>query len=344
MVPELSDSGAPKSEIDVLVSLFRRAQDKLKSVVLHPPGGTEASRHYRIAWAAQQSRQIDLWLRQLDAASADWIGATLPQVFADGVKRAETQAKEAGVRVQGSGFGGSFALADRRTLEVFAHDIHADLSAASKSIGNRAERLLRATAQQSLSEADIDRILAGGVIEGRPLDTIRTLREELRRVSGDEVAVKTKSGGVMNFEVGYYASMVARTRTRQATVIARHRRLKELGLDLVAIVGRISNNFCTAFLGEVFSLSGRSTKYPALKSLPSGGPPFHPNCTKSTRPFVEELASEKQLDAGETDEDQRKLFNVEPAVAQKRFKELQLKQQAVARYATTARQLFGSST
>ena len=54
---------------------------------------------------------------------------------------------------------------------------------------------------------------------------------------------------------------------------ARHERLGELGLDLVAFVGRVSDNFCSAFLGQVFSLSGTSNKYPAYASLPGGGPP-----------------------------------------------------------------------
>jgi hypothetical protein len=342
--PELFDSGVPRGQIDVLVRLYRDAQERLKQIVLNPPGGTEAAQAYRQAWAAQQIQQIQRMLASLDQHAANWVGENLPRAMIDGINRARTQAIEAGVSVPESPAGGSFSLIDHGTLRVFARDIHADLSNAGKSMGERASRLLRATAQNNLAERDINTILAGGVIEGRPADTIRKLRDEFRRVAGDEIAITTKNGNVINYEVGYYASLVARTRTREATVHARHERLGQLGLDLVSIVGLVSKNFCTAYLGQVYSISGRSTKYPALSALPSHGPPFHPNCSKSTRPFVEELASEKQLDMAEGDDDQAKMLNIDPATAQRRFKDLQLQQIVRERYASTAKKLFGKVT
>jgi hypothetical protein len=370
MTPELFDSGVPRSASDSLVKLFEAAQDKLKKIVLNPPGGTEASRMYRQAWAAQQIQQIDRMMVELRQGAASWIGANLPIAVRDGVLRAELQAEEAGVAWDAATRGqgdkamaspgplsprplvplsssappsGSFSLIDQGTVAAFATDIFTDLSGAATSMGERAQRLLRATAQNDLSEASINTILAGGVIEGRPAETIRTLREEFRRVAGDEIAVRTKTGGVMNFEVGYYASMVARTRTRQASVHSRHQRLQQLGLNLVSIIGLLSKNFCTAYLGQVYSLDGRSDKYPALSDLPGGGPPFHPNCSKSTRPFIEELASEKQLDMAEGDDDQAKMLNIDPATAQRRFKDLQIEQMVRKNYASTAKRLFGKT-
>jgi hypothetical protein len=141
--------------------------------------------------------------------------------------------------------------------------------------------------------------------------------------------------------VGYYAELVARTRTREAQVQARHERLGELGIDLVSIVGRISNSFCTAFLGQVFSLSGTSAKYPAYASLPGGGPPFHPNCSKSTRPYVEALATQAQAEQAETLPDAQQLLGQDVATAQRRYKDLQIRNQVEDRYATTEARLFG---
>jgi hypothetical protein len=119
-------------------------------------------------------------------------------------------------------------------------------------------------------------------------------------------------------------------------------RLVSLDLDLVSIIGRVSKNFCTAYLGLVFSIGGKSDKYPALTELPSDGPPFHPNCSKSTRPFIPELASGKQLELSEPTADQRKMIDVDDTTeGQRRFQDLQVYAQQKSRYGTTAKMLFG---
>lgn len=339
--PELFDSGLPRRQTDVLADLFTTAGERLKRMVLHPTGRTQGAREFRAGRAAQLNAQVDRVLADLGRHTAAWVGQAVPAAFTAGIQRADQQARDAGVRVEGRGPVGSFALIDRRAVEVFAHDITADLNRAAESMADRAVRLLRDTAQRGLSEQDINTILAGGVIQGQPVQAIRELRESLRAVHGNRVRILDKNGDPMEFRVGYYAQLVARTRTREATVHARHSRLKDLGLDLVAIVGRISRNFCSAFLGQVFSLSGKHGKYPAYSSLPGGGPPFHPQCSKSTRPFVEELAGEKQKEDAEGNDDAQQLLNTEPADAQRRYRDLQLYQQVRQDYATTEKRLFG---
>jgi len=309
---------------------------------MNPPGGTQGSREFRQAWAASQIEQIQQYMQQLDGASADWIGRNLPTAYQDGLDRGDKQAKESGVYADDSlPLKGGFSQIDRRTIEIFASEIYGDLHKAGVSMESRAARLLRETAQQDLDEADLNAILAQGVIEGRPRDTIRRLKEELEAVNVGTVKIIDKNGDPMEFSAGDYASMVVRTKTREATVKARHNRLEELDLDLVAIVGKVSNHFCTAFLGQVFSLSGKSRQYPAYSDLPGGGPPFHPNCSKSTRPFVPELASKQQIDAADGVEDAESLLGTTPAEAQRSFKDLQLRSQVEGVYATTEKKLFG---
>lgn len=344
MTPEFANSGAPQGVVDELVKLYRDAAARLREEVLHPQGRTQSARDFKAGRAAQQLAQIDRILASLKQNAAGWIGTNLPQVFVDGITRANQQARDAGVLPPDSPIQGSFSLVNEGTVEIFAKDIYHDLGGAADSMGQQAKRVLRETRQQDLDERDVDRILAGGVIEGKPTQAIRQLRDALRAVAGDVVTVIDKNGHPIQFETGYYASMVARTKTRQATVKARHQRLEGLGLDLVSIVGRVSRYFCTAYLGQVFSLSGRSDKYPALASLPSGGPPFHPNCSKSTRPFIEGLASEKQLDDAEGDDDQPQMLNIDTATAQRRYKDLQIEQQVRQRYPTTAAQLNAGVT
>lgn|GEM_PF-5974793 len=181
---------------------------------------------------------------------------------------------------------------------------------------------------------------------GQPQQTILALRDKFLAIGDGTVPVKDKNGDTINFQAKYYASMVVRTKTRQATVHARHARLQELGIDLVSIVGLVSKNFCTAFLGQVFTLKGKSDKYPSIDELPGGGPPFgappfHPNCSKGTRPFIDELATDREKSMAQGVDDADKLLGCDTSEAQRRFKDLQIYQQVKPKYATTAKALFG---
>ena len=328
MASDLTNSGVPDKASQLLAGWYTEAQKRMRAMILQPTGKTEKAQEFRQARAAELSAQVDRILAELGQASAKWTGENVGNAYKAGIERAEQQAKEAGLR-DSDALKGSTALIDKRAVRVFALDTVADLSKAADSMGQTAKSLLRQTAQIGLAEADINTILAGGVIEGTPVETIRQLREELIRVNeGRLVKIIDKNGDEMHLDAGKYAEMVVRTKTRQANVYARHERLGELGLDLVRIIGRLSDNFCTAFVGQVFSLSGKSAKYPAYSSLPSGGPPFHPNCSKSTTPFIEELATEKQLDAAKGVEDAQKLLGMDPSKAQRAYKDLQLRPQA----------------
>lgn len=340
-VPELSPTGIPENVTQILVGYFETAQAQMRAMVLKPTGGTEAASEFRVARAASQGTQIDTILTRLKKQTAHWIGSdqTFAAAVADGIARGDRQAREAGVRVEP--LAGGFDVIDERTAAVFARDAAADLYGAADSMADRGKRVLRATAQKGFSEAEINRILAGGTIAGEPVLAIRKLRDELKAVHGGTVVIITKNGNPMEFDVGKYAALVARTKTRQAVEVARHERLAERGIDLVAIVGRQSNNFCTAFLGQVFSIGGKSDKYPSLSSLPGGGPPFHPNCSKSTRPFVEALAGDQQKRDAEILPDAAKLLRLDPTQAQRAYKDLQLRAQVKERYADTEQKLFG---
>lgn len=339
MVPLLSSSGVPADVVDELVSLYRSASVRLLSIVRHPPGSTSAARQFAAARASAQLAQVDRILAELRAGAAQWTGRALPRAVRDGIARGDQQAKDAGVKPSSSGLKGSFDLVASRPIQLLARDIIHDLDSAAKSMATTTQRILRKTAQQNLAESDIDRILAGGLIEGKPAATIRQLRDELRRVAGgNTVTVIDKNGTPIHFDAGYYAKLVATTKTREATVVARHERLREKGLDLVTVVGRVSRNFCTAYLGRVFSLSGKSDKYPALSSLPGGhGPPFHPQCSKSTTPFVASLSSEEEIRQSHSDSDDAKLRGVDATEAQRRFKDLQIYTQVRDRYTKTTK-------
>lgn len=335
------NSGTPVKASDVLIRWYGEYAALLREMVLHPTGPTETSQEFRRARAAQLIQQIDRMRRQLGQQTGLWIGTNVPAAYVAGLKLATRQAIDVGIVKKNSAITGSFAIVDSRAVEILARDTAADLNNAARGAADRAKTLLRQTAQHGLAERDINRIVAGGIVEGTPRETIQKLREGFEKVHGETVPITDKNGQVRNYEARDYARLVARTKTREAVVTAQHERLEEVGVDLVAIVGRVSRNFCTAFLGQVFSLSGKSDKYPAYDSLPGGGAPFHPNCSKSTRPFIDYLASKPQLDLAAGLDDARSLLGMDTSRAQRTFKDLQIFAQQQKRYPRLVQKAVG---
>ena len=339
-LPDDYDSGVTRAESAELARIYADAARRLRAVVLKPSGLTVSAQGFRQARAAELAARINVITRDTKQQAAAWVGRYTAAAARRGRERAEFQARAIRGRVSsatGVALGDdplrpSFAVIDAGAVAVIARDTAADLYAASEGMERQAARVLRVTAQVGMSEADINRVIAGGIILGEPTAAIRTLRQDLRHVHGETVEITDRNGDLRHYAVNAYAETVARTRTREATVAARHERLAGLGLDLVRIVGRVSDTFCTAFLGQVFSLSGTSDRYPAYSTLPGGGPPFHPRCSKSTAPFVAELADADSLKLARGKADAGRLLGMPADQAQRAFKDLQLRAQVETDY------------
>ena len=321
-----------------LVARYSEAAARVRDRVLNPPGKTASARKWNQARVTQILAQVDTEVARLKGQATEWTGTALEQSMRKGTETADRQAKEAGIINEGSPLEGSFSVVDRGAVEVLARDTVSDLISAADSMRSQASNALRRMAATGVSNAQVNSIITAGVIEGRPANTIRELREALKKVHGKKVTITDKNGQPMTFDAGYYAQMVAVTKTREATSKARHARLSDRGIDLVKVVGRISVNFCTGYLDKVFSISGSHPKYPPLASLPGGGPPFHVQCSKSTAPFIVGLADPEDIEAGEPDPDTDKLLNVQDrSELQRRFNAMQGKQQAQARRRMTSK-------
>lgn len=325
-LPDNFDSGVPASEAAIVVAWYQALAERAIATINDPAGRTSGSKDFRRARAASQLDQLRRLAASIDQQAADWIGRRYPQLFQEAYARADQLAAEAGVRVDNI-LVGDFNLVDSPSLGVFARDTLIDLRKSSGGIVVTADRVLRATADNGLTQSQINAILATGVAEGTPAATTRAIRDELIRVNeGKVIEINGR-----HYQAQNYADMVVRTKTREAVVTARTERFSGLGIDLVAITGRLSDNFCTAFLGQVYSISGKHPTYPPLSSLPGGGPPFHPNCSKGVRPYIEDLATPGQQKAAVPSSAVADLIGKTPAEAQRMFRDLQLRAEASGR-------------
>ncbi len=213
---------------------------------------------------------------------------------------------------------GSFTGVNEETVNALARDSVAKMSRGLNEHGERAVGLFRSLSKAmagvdaqdrvrgfSLSERDVNRVIARGVITGDPREALGLMRkligegmklspavlEDYRKTGNQLIAVGGWTGKVRT-----YAELVVRTRTSEAQREGQIDRQASLGVDLAQITGSNSSNFCTRFVGLVVVVRGDARgSYPALSDLPGGGPPFHPNCTKNLRAFVAELVDESRV-------------------------------------------------
>ena len=289
-----------------LVRMYERSASRLREIVLHPNGKTQSAQEFNRGRAAQLLAQVNAEINALKHSAAAWIGPSLKSAFDQGIETANRQAIAAGVigpdlrsNITGAG-GWGFNLVNRDAVRIIASVTYDDLKKAADAMQGQSYRALTRMADLGVTNADVNRIIATGVIEGSPRETIQTLRTELEKINGKRVTVTTRSGGTMTFKAGHYARIVAITKTREAVVTAKLEQFQRYGIDIVEIIGRDSENPCSKLLGKKFSISGTSDAYPPFSSVSEGQPPynlFHPQCSKSIAPVTKRrLERERQSD------------------------------------------------
>ena len=156
-----------------------------------------------------------------------------------------------------------------------------DLAKARRSVELFAARLARQTSLEAEFPelAAISQSVLGG--EAAPRTVAEHIARLLRfRVREDIVSVIGKDGRAYSFGLGSYAGTVIQSAAMQAQNSGFLDRARGGGQDLVQVSENPSmhGDWCDAYRGRVYSISGTHPVFPALWRLPNGGPPFHPWC------------------------------------------------------------------
>jgi hypothetical protein len=171
------------------------------------------------------------------------------------------------------------------------------LDPAYTSISNLANRIMRRTRLDDQLDANLQSIVAKGIATGQSQAKLRmAIADKIRKQFSDGiVSIIASNGRQMRFSLDYYAGMVAHQSERQAMSLATITRAQQNGMDLVKVSENPStiNDYCNAYRGKVYSISGTSQTYPALATCPRGGPPFHVWCKHSLAIFIPDFYSEE---------------------------------------------------
>ncbi|MFM9958464.1 MAG: hypothetical protein ACKVZJ_10330 [Phycisphaerales bacterium] len=327
-------SAAKRAEIVAIYSGAAAAINKqLGDAIKELDATGSASASFRAGRAAELLDSIRAITRRARLAGVKVVSTGVEEAFTRGSALALEQAKELGIGGGQSAVGSrqagldtSFAAVQEETVERIAADSAAKMALRTEDHGENAVGLFRTLSQSlasanrdgetlgrtfSLSEREVNRVIADGVVTGDPRRALGLMRELIGRGAGFDKSVienYRKVGnqiinvGAWNGTVRSYAEMVVRTRTAEAQTQGQIARQVSVGITTAQITGSNSDNFCTNFVGLVVTLSGPvQDGTVALADLPEGKPPpFHPNCTKTFAAYVRSLVSEGRVEKAGT--------------------------------------------
>jgi hypothetical protein len=249
-------------------------------------GGAVASAEWKIErlqkLGALNERAAAILRRYRDAIQAGAV-SEVEEAAMDALTRGETtfrRAKEAGA-----------ALADALPLDADPA-IRATISTWQKMATNQMNLAMATMLEQSgpLYVQTINRVTAE-VLTGS-MSGHEALVRAVREWSASGVpSIVDKAGRQWTTEA--YANMVIRSNTRKVTTEVQMERAKEYGADLIEVSAHAgARPLCAPYQGRIYSLSGKSEKYPAFSTTSYGEPAglFGINCSHVQYPFFEGIS------------------------------------------------------
>lgn len=193
------------------------------------------------------------------------------------------------------------ATVNTAALRAISEHFLERMDGALQSIDSLSRRVWQSTALER-SFPDLAQKVERGVavsIAGaeHPLETRNKVADLLRkRFTSGIVTVRGTNGRDYHFPLQTYAELVARGTRARAMTDTVIRRAQEENHDLVRISSNPSKtrDYCDAYAGRVFSLTGATPGYPLYETIPNGGVPMHPRCRHTLSIYVTELHSEKE--------------------------------------------------
>jgi len=272
-----------RKQVDELAKIYAAAQRSL-SVQLRQANITDFQR-FR---AEQLLKEVNLIVTALDRKAYRWAKDTLPTSYDRGIDLAAERLKALGVTRHVA----HDAEIHTSAVNVLIDDVTKELLLANDSMKKLFNRVIRATQQTVLQDAEISRMIANGLIQGEARRTVSdALLKELRDQLGQEKFLVING---RNYRPEAYARLLARTRTREASSKGTINTSLRYGVDLVQwdIHSEICE-YCQQFAGRVYSISGTDRSFPTLTEQP----PLHPNCKCNLLPVTREaLINRGKLD------------------------------------------------
>lgn len=277
------------AELDDLIAIYKEAQLALIKIITGNTGAGTKTYYNTIL------RQLTALLDQLAAQTGRYISTEIPKEYKAALEQTYDYFKRNNLQMNRPEM---FAQIHSDAVSELAAEMQHHITEGISSAGRRVMRYADIARDNALRQNGL-RASAVKIASGQ---TVRDMQKDLiRRLSEDGFLTVQYGSGKYAYQVGLdsYATMVARSTTREAGNLAREKQLLANGYDLVVITEhKPCCELCARVQGRVFSISGKDKRFPPLSAaFTSGYRNVHPNCRCVAVPWIEEMRSPEERQA-----------------------------------------------
>lgn len=267
-----------------MIDVYALALARMKAIAQGDIDNTKSNR-IRIQ-AAEKIVEIQRQIKWLKKHNAEWAEKYIPDAYKYGMYQDEKLLN----KITGGKYDRTFSMMHREAAMVAVEATVADFNILADAMEQTFVGYIRRV-QMELSKQAIATTIAGGIVEGQGRQTIgKRLLDQMR----DNVNNGMVTVGKVTMNAKRYSDLLARTLTRSARTDGVINTMKEYEIDLVQFNNTGAVDFCRIYEGQIFSLSGKSKRFPKLVYRP----PLHPNCTHSIHGYVLELSDAEETEFG----------------------------------------------
>ena len=280
---------ANKSQLDVLIEIYREAQARLAEIVTGNYGAGTRTYYNSVL------KQLERLMKELEAETGQYISTEIPRQYKKALDDTYAYFKRNNLQMKRPDM---FSHIHSDAVSELANEMRYHINQGISIAGRRVMRYLDTAKDNALRQAG----LRSAALKAAAGQTVADMQKDLmQRLANDGFLTVQYGTGKRAYQVGLdsYAAMVARSTTREAGNLARENQLAENGYDLMMMTEHYPTcEACAVLQGRVYSISGRDKRFPPLsRAFPSGYRNVHPNCRHVMTYWIEEMQSPEEIRA-----------------------------------------------
>lgn len=280
---------ANKSQLDVLIEIYREAQARLAEIVTGNYGAGTRTYYNSVL------KQLERLMKELEAETGQYISTEIPRQYKKALDDTYAYFKRNNLQMKRPDM---FSHIHSDAVSELANEMRYHINQGISIAGRRVMRYLDTARDNALRQAG----LCSAALKAAAGQTVADMQKDLmQRLANDGFLTVQYGTGKRAYQVGLdsYAAMVARSTTREAGNLAREKQLTENGYDLMMMTEHYPTcEACAVLQGRVYSISGRDKRFPPLsRAFPSGYRNVHPNCRHVMTYWIEEMQSPEEIRA-----------------------------------------------